>query len=90
MPTDLNQKTAMLFRVDATVQGPHGNTEVVATRAFTAKNLAQAEELADGWANEQATIEAIVNNEMISSTRMFRLARWSGVGPWPFDPADAG
>jgi hypothetical protein len=43
----------MHFRVEATVQGRHGNNKVVATNAFGAKPLTEAEEISDDWAKGQ-------------------------------------
>jgi hypothetical protein len=71
----------MLYRVDATVQDPHGNTKVVATCEFEAKTIAEAEAIADDWAKGQKMFGPsslrIVRSEMILSTRMFEVARWS-------------
>ncbi len=82
----------MSYRVDATTQGPSGNTTVVATRAFEAKNVTEAEAIADAWAKQifGAGSLRIVRAEMILSTRMFEVARWSRsrVGPLRLDQVD--
>jgi hypothetical protein len=86
----------MLYRVDATVQGPQGNIEVVATCEFEAKTIAEAEAIADDWAKGQRIFGAsslrIVRSEMIQSTRIFQVARWSRseVGPRYSDRTDSG
>jgi hypothetical protein len=48
----------MLYRVDATVQGPQGNIEVVATCEFEAKTIAEAEAIADDWAKGPANFRS--------------------------------
>jgi hypothetical protein len=86
----------MHYRVDATVQDPHGNTKVAATCDFEAKTIADAEMIADDWAKGQRILGAsslrIVRNEVILSQRMSEVARWSrsGVRPRYSDHADSG
>jgi hypothetical protein len=74
----------MLCRADATVQGPYGNIQVVATSQFEAKTIAEAEAIADDWAKGQRIFGPsslrIVRNEVILRQRMFEMARWSRSG----------
>jgi hypothetical protein len=86
----------LLYRVDGTVQGPHGNTKVAATYQFEAKTIAEAEAIADDWAKGQRIFGAsslrIVRNEVILSQRMSEVARWSRSGGRPrySDRVDSG
>jgi hypothetical protein len=77
----------MIYRVDATDQGPHGNIKVVATCEFEANTIADAEMIADDWAKGQRIFGAsslrIVRNEVILSQRMSEVARWSRSGVRP-------
>jgi hypothetical protein len=86
----------MLYRVDATVQDPHGNTKVAATNQIEPKTIGEAEAMADDWAKGQRIFGPsslrIVRSEMIQSTRIFQVARWSRseVGPRYSDRTDSG
>ena len=80
----LNQENAMRFRVDATAQGQHGEIKVMATYAFEAKTLAQAQEIADKWAARYEVNEAcplrLVQNEVILCQRSGLMTHWSRSG----------
>jgi hypothetical protein len=71
----------MLYRVDATVRGLHGNIEVLGTHEFRAEKLADAQAIADAWVATQQISDSgilrIVRAEMILSQRNVQVARWS-------------
>jgi hypothetical protein len=79
-----DQETVMPYRIDATIQGPHGEIKVMATYAFEAKTLAQAQEIADQWAARHEVSEActlrLVQNEIILSQRSVLVAGWPRSG----------
>lgn len=91
---DPNQEAKMFYRVDATVQGPHGTIEILATLQFQARKIDEAEAIADAWAARHEVSEAcilrLVKSEMILSQRGVQVARWSrsSVGPLRYDQAD--
>jgi hypothetical protein len=68
--------TAMIYRVDATVQGPYGNIRVVATNQIEAKTIGEAEAMADDWAKGQRIFGPsslrIVRNAVISVSGCLR------------------